>query len=121
MNNMDKKLLDIGARLKNRRTELNFSLMDLSKLTGIPKQTLQRYEVGKIKNVPASRLDLIAASLNVTPEWLLGWEDKKPAKENGELLGELLTIVKNFPDEEFRKLIEHAKDREELLRARSKK
>lgn len=68
---------EIINRIKNRRIELDLSYQDLSDLTGISKSTLQRYETGFIKKVPITQIEIIAKALNVSPGYLMGWEDNK--------------------------------------------
>ena len=68
---------EIINRIKNRRQELDLSYQDLSDLTGISKSTLQRYETGFIKKVPITQIEIIAKALNVSPGYLMGWEDNK--------------------------------------------
>jgi transcriptional regulator with XRE-family HTH domain len=53
----------IGAMLRNRRTEAEMSLRDLSKFTGIPAPRLASYEQGE-RPIPVAELEAIAASLN---------------------------------------------------------
>ena len=72
---------EIINRIKNRRQELNLSYQDLSDLTGISKSTLQRYETGFIKKVPITQIEIIAKALNVSPGYLMGWEDNKPLND----------------------------------------
>lgn len=64
----------IAQRIRNRRLELGYSYQDLADLTGMNKSSLQRYESGGIANVPLHRLRAIAGALNVSPEWLMGWD-----------------------------------------------
>ena len=45
---------------------------------GISKSTLQRYETGYIKNMPVDKLEEIADALNISPAYLMGWEDHTP-------------------------------------------
>lgn len=66
---------DITRRIKSRRLELGYSFQDLAKLTGMNKSTLQRYEAGSIKNIPLDKLKILSQSLNVEPEWIMGWDD----------------------------------------------
>lgn len=72
---------EIINRIKNRRQELDLSYQDLSDLTGISKSTLQRYETGFIKKVPITQIEIIAKALNVSPGYLMGWEDNKPLND----------------------------------------
>lgn len=61
------------------RTKLGLTFAELSdklkaKGLDITAATLQRYECGKIKNVPYEALVLLAEVFNTTPTQLLGWE-----------------------------------------------
>ena len=76
---ISEKMQDIMKRMKSRREELNMSYQTLSEKVGISKSTLQRYETGYIKNMPVDKLEEIADALNVSPAYLMGWEDHTPS------------------------------------------
>ena len=59
---------EFSARLMRRRTELGLTYQELSNRTGISAATLQRYETGKIKKIPNTKLSLLAQGLNTTVE-----------------------------------------------------
>lgn len=67
---------EIIERIRGRRLELGLSYQDLADKTGMSKSTLQRYETGFIKNIPLSKVEALAKALRVTPEYLMGWEEK---------------------------------------------
>jgi len=67
---------EIIGRIRDRRLELGLSYQDLADKTGMSKSTLQRYETGFIKNIPLSKVEALAKALRVTPEYLMGWEEK---------------------------------------------
>lgn len=69
----DKELCN---RLKKSREAAKLSYKKLEELTGISRSTLQRYETGKSTNITNSKLEIIAKALNVTPAYLMGWEDE---------------------------------------------
>lgn len=71
---ISEKMQDIMKRMKDRREELNMSYQTLSEKVGISKSTLQRYETGYIKNMPVDKLGEIADALQVSPAYLMGWE-----------------------------------------------
>lgn len=71
----DANMHDIMKRMKSRREMLNMSYQTLSEKVGISKSTLQRYETGYIKNMPVDKLGEIAKALNVSPAYLMGWEE----------------------------------------------
>ena len=59
--------------LKELRTKRNMSIMDLSKITGIPYRTLQDIELGNvnINNTKAINVYKLAKALDVKMETLL--------------------------------------------------
>ncbi len=76
---MENDFKEIIERIRDRRMELGLSYQDLADKTGMSKSTLQRYETGFIKNIPLSRVEALAKALRVTPEYLMGWEEKSEA------------------------------------------
>ncbi|WZL82648.1 helix-turn-helix transcriptional regulator [Vallitaleaceae bacterium 9-2] len=73
---MDKEINHIIRRIKDSREALGYSYQDLAEKTGLSKSTLQRYETGAIKNIPIQKLEILAEALEVTPNYLMGWEDE---------------------------------------------
>ncbi|MEG1120526.1 MAG: helix-turn-helix transcriptional regulator [Anaerovoracaceae bacterium] len=67
----------IGERIKQKRNELGMTLEDVAKISGVSRQTIQRYESGVISNIPSDRIESIAKSLNVSPTYLMGWDEKE--------------------------------------------
>ena len=63
-----------GQRIKQRRDELNIRQTELAQKVHISKQTLYKYENDIITNIPSNKLEEIAAALNTTPDFLMGWE-----------------------------------------------
>ncbi|MGX4600290.1 helix-turn-helix domain-containing protein [Faecalimicrobium sp. JNUCC 81] len=72
---------EVMNKIKNRRNELDISYQDLANRTGLSKSTLQRYETGSIKNMPIDKLELIANALDLSPAYLMGWEEKENTKK----------------------------------------
>ncbi|WP_242841334.1 helix-turn-helix domain-containing protein [Lachnoclostridium phytofermentans] len=62
--------------INQRRTELNMTMEELAKLTGVSTPTIQRYESGEIKNVRRDKIKLLADALQCSPAYLMGWEEK---------------------------------------------
>lgn len=73
--------MSIGQILKNRRLELGYTLEDIAKKIGTSKQTIQRYEAGIISNIPSDKIEALAKVLQITPAYLMGWENT-PAIDN---------------------------------------
>lgn len=65
----------IHKRIKERRLELDMTLMDLSKKLGVQEATVQRYETGAIKNISHKTIILLTDILKCSPAYLLGLDD----------------------------------------------
>ena len=68
-------MLSIGSRIKERRKELNISVEDLAIAIGKDRATVYRYENSDIKKLPTTILEPLAAALDVSPAWLMGYDD----------------------------------------------
>ncbi len=67
--------MTIGERIKERRISLKFSQTELADMVKISKQTLYKYENGIITNIPSDKLENIAKKLEVSPTYLMGWDN----------------------------------------------
>lgn len=65
----------LQERIKERRTEKGFTLLDLADAIGVKEATMQRYESGEIKNVKHETVVKLAEILNCSPQYLMGWVD----------------------------------------------
>lgn len=68
--------MKIGMRIKQRRKELRLSADELGKRLGKDRSTIYRYEKGDIENLPLDVLEPIAAVLQTTPQYLMGWDEE---------------------------------------------
>lgn len=68
----------VSERIKQSREEAGYSYSDLSRLTGIPKASLQRYETGTTLKIPLSAISKLEQALNLPRGYLLGWSEKMP-------------------------------------------
>ena len=67
--------MSVGKRIKERRKEIGMSADELGKRLGKDRSTIYRYEKGEIENLPLDILEPIAAVLQTTPQYLMGWEE----------------------------------------------
>lgn len=67
--------MDIRDIIAKRRKELGFSLEHLAQLVGVSKQTVQKWECGKISNMRRSNISALSKALGVSVEALMGWEE----------------------------------------------
>lgn len=64
--------MNIGARIKKRRTQLRMSADELARKIGKDRSTVYRYESGHIDNVAIATLESLAKILKTTPAYLMG-------------------------------------------------
>lgn len=68
--------------MKHRRKEIGLSAERVAEILNVSPATIYRYENGDIEKVPGDRLAPIAAALNTTPAYLMGWEDVSTQADN---------------------------------------
>jgi len=67
--------MKIGTRVKNRRLELDMTQDELAQRLGYSdKSSISRIE--KSSKLTLNRVQLLADALNVSPSYLMGWEDE---------------------------------------------
>ena len=92
-------LAKINERIKERRKQLNITLLELAEFVGVKEATIQRYESGEIKSIPYDNIVLISEYLKCTPQYLLGWVDEiTPNVELSDHEKELVQAYRNRPD-----------------------
>jgi repressor LexA len=69
-------------KLKELRRARGLTLENLAELVGTSKQTIQRYESGRISNIPRDKVESLARALCTTPSTLMGWEDDITVYDN---------------------------------------
>lgn len=116
-----------GDNMKFYRTNLNLSFTDLSKLCksknlDLSAPTLQRYESGKIKNVPYDSIITLAEIFNCTPCQLMGWETSQQKNQLILTTAETEHIKKyRALDERGKATVDNALEKEyEFVTAKSK-
>ena len=70
------------TKLKNLRKARGLTLESLAELIGTSKQTVQRYESGRISNIPPEKVESLARALGTTPSELMGWGDDIAVYDN---------------------------------------
>jgi len=72
--------MTIGERIRQRRKEIGMSVDELAEKLGKNRATIYRYESDEIENMPITVLEPLARALNVSPAYLMGWEDEPVSK-----------------------------------------
>ena len=53
---------------------------ELGATCGTTKQSIFKYESGVVTNIPLDRLEKIAVALDVSPAYLMGWDEPEQPK-----------------------------------------
>ena len=67
--------MTVGERIKQVRNKLGMSQVDFADKINVSKQTLYKYENNIITNIPSDKIAIIGKVLEVSPSYLMGWED----------------------------------------------
>ncbi len=63
----------LSNKLKELRKAKKMTLEELAEKIGTSRQTIHRYETGKIANIPPEKVEALASALDTTPSTLMGW------------------------------------------------
>lgn len=69
--------LEFKDKVKKLRKELGLTLKEVAEQVGVNEATILRYESGEIKNIRRDKIAALAAALNTTPAYLMGWDEAK--------------------------------------------
>ena len=95
--------MKIGERIKQRRTELNWSQRDLAEKMGYNHSTITRIETGKI-DISQSRVVQFSKVLGVSIAYLMGWVDEETEQKN-DFIAE--AVLKMRTDSTFMSVVEN--------------
>lgn len=85
--------MNIGDRIRKQRILSNLSQTELAEKIQVSKQTLYKYENNIITNVPSDKIESIASALNVTPAFLMGWDEKASSSNNKTTNGVKINVL----------------------------
>lgn len=75
---------NMGDLIKKLRHEKNMTLEELGDKVGVGKSTVRKWENGMIANMKRDKIVKVAKALDVSPAYLMGWENKnQPEIDNG--------------------------------------
>ena len=92
----------MAHRIKDLRKEKNLTLEQVADIVGVGKSTVRKWETGMIANMKRDKIASLAKALGTTPEYLMGWEEKKSSPSDPQLTeGEkaLLDLFKRVPED----------------------
>ena len=71
--------MEIKDILKNRRTELGLTQLDVANAVGVSEATVSRWESGDLANMKRSRIASLASVLKMSPSIIMGWNEEHEA------------------------------------------
>ena len=85
-------MITVGDRIKEQRELNKMSQVELAEKIDVSKQTLYKYENNVITNIPSDKVQDIAKILNISPAYLMGWDDNL-STDAAEMIPDLLSNV----------------------------
>lgn len=85
--------MTIGDRIRKYRESLGISQTELANKIHVSKQTLYKYEMNVVTNIPSDKIELIGEVLKVSPSYLMGWQENliSAKTEFSELIPDILS------------------------------
>ena len=67
--------MKMGDKIRCHRQNKHLTLDEVASKVGVSRQTMSRYETGVINNIPSDKLEKIAEVLDITPAYIMGWDE----------------------------------------------
>ena len=99
----------MAQRIKKLRQEKGLTLEQVANVVGVGKSTVRKWETGMIANMKRDKIADLAKALGTTPEYLMGWDEKKDSPSERTLTeGEqmLLNLFRQIPEDQQRVFLE---------------
>ena len=106
--------MTVGERIKILREQLGMSQIDFATKLNVSKQNLYKYENNIITNIPSDKIEAAAKLCNVSPAYLMGWEDEEKIANSlyaltvSPKLQQLVDVVTGMNPEQIDKVIDYA-------------
>lgn len=97
--------MNVGARIKIRRKEINMKAYELASKINVSLSTLYRYEKGDIEKMSTDVLKEIADALSTTPANLMGWDEIEET-----ILSKITTAASKLEEERQEKVLGYCED-----------
>ena len=97
--------MNVGARIKIRRKEINMKAYELASKINVSLSTLYRYEKGDIEKMSTDVLKEIADALSTTPADLMGWDEIEET-----ILSKITTVASKLEEDRQEKVLGYCED-----------
>ena len=65
----------MGARIREKRRELDLTLEELGEKLGVQKSAISKWEKGEVLNIKREYISKMAGIFGVSPAWLMGLDN----------------------------------------------
>lgn len=104
--------MTVGDRIRKQRELLGISQTELAEKIKVSKQTLYKYEMNIITNIPSDKIESIGKFLNTSPAYLMGWIENL-TEENSSLIPDILS--NKLLIEHIKKLMQLNKEHQQTI------
>lgn len=115
--------MEMAERIKERRNIMGFTQEELGEKLGLQKSAIAKYENGRVENMKRSVIADMAALLECSPAYLMGWDDnisssntQMTMQEKGVTINVLGRVAAGIPIEAVENIIDTEEITEELAR-----
>lgn len=102
--------MEMGELIKNLRIEKGLTQEELGNLLGLKKAAINKYESGRVENIKRSVIQKMAEIFDVSPAYLMGWEEINTNKKENNKTETSISIKEHKLLKNFNKLNEIGKD-----------
>lgn len=83
-----------GEKIKAAREAQKMTQEELGRICGTTKQSIFKYETGVVTNIPLDRLEKIAEALDISPAFLMGWDNRSSKSISATCPSNILPVPK---------------------------
>lgn len=76
--------MTMAETIRMLRIQRGITQEELGNILGVQKSAVRKYESGMVENIPRSSIKKMADFFNVSPSYLMGWDEETPAPELSE-------------------------------------
>lgn len=107
--------MSMGDRIHSLRNDLGLTLQELGDKVGVGASTVRKWETGYIKTLRVDKVAKLAAALQTTEKYLMGWEEAGASTDPSDDEAELLRIASKLDVKKRHKLLAYAWSLEDEL------
>lgn len=109
--------MDMGQKIKTLREQKGMTLEELGTKVGVGKSTIRKWETGMIANMRRDKIAKIANALDVTPSYLMGWDNlSEPSSPLSTVPDELLNSFNRLNDLGKKEAVKRVNELSEISR-----